>query len=526
MSATVDHEVVVVGAGHNGLICAAYLARAGVDTLVLEAADHVGGCAATVPAVGARVNICNCDHISVRSLPLFDELELGAHGLRYLDLDCTSVGMSWTDDPPAFFFHDVERTLDALALTHPSQVDGYRRYLAAALPAARLTVEIAQQVPTPGNVAGRALRRRLAGATTLLRWARRSVADVHRSYFSSETLMGTAIAGGPAVWGVSPHQKGTGLGALSFAMKHVIQPGRPVGGSGALTDAVAASVDAAGGRIRTGTPVGRLLVEDGRVAGVVTEAGEEIRAANVIVACDPRAVFCDWLDEPPPQARAMVERWRSAPQTEGYESKVDAVIDELPRYRALDDAIVERLGIDPLQATGYVSPTVDQIALAHGAAMDGRVADRPIMLVNLPSVRDETMRTTDGGHVFSLEVLFTPYGFRGGWDDGVEPWRWLERYAELVQPGFLDHVRDWRAMTPDRYEKALRMPKGYAPSFAGGPIAALLGRRPELSRYETPIGGLFLTGAATFPGAGVWGAPGRNAAAVVLDRLERGTIAA
>src|SRR5204863_9377920 len=121
-------------------------------------------------------------------------------------------------------------------------------------------------------------------------------------------------------------------------------------------------------------------------------------------------------------------------------------------------------------------------------------------------------------HVFSLEVLYTPYAFGRGWRGATESKRWLERFARLVQPGFLDGVQRWRAMTPDRYESEFNLPRGHPPSYAGGPLAAVLGRQPELTRYETPIGGLYLTGAATVPGAGVWGAPGRNAATVILRR--------
>ena len=138
------------------------------------------------------------------------------------------------------------------------------------------------------------------------------------------------------------------------------------------------------------------------------------------------------------------------------------------------------------------------------------------MLLNVPSVLDRSMRPAGGGHIFSLEVLFTPYELVGGWSGSGEPRRWLESYAALVPPGFLDGVQQWRAMTPDRYEPEFSMPHGYAQSFSGGPLAALLGQDPELSRYRTPIGGLYLTGAATFPGAGVWGASGRNTAEVVL----------
>jgi phytoene dehydrogenase-like protein len=126
-----DHEVVIVGGGHNGLTCAAYLARAGVDVCVLEARDAVGGCASTVEVLGgARVNICNCDHALVRATGVIEELDLASHGLRYLDLEPAQLALPWDAAlTPWFLFSDVERTLQSLALTHPDQVDGYRRYV-------------------------------------------------------------------------------------------------------------------------------------------------------------------------------------------------------------------------------------------------------------------------------------------------------------------------------------------------------------------------------------------------------------
>ena len=139
------------------------------------------------------------------------------------------------------------------------------------------------------------------------------------------------------------------------------------------------------------------------------------------------------------------------------------------------------------------------------------------MLVNAPTMLDPTMAPA-GRHVFSLEVLFTPFSLAGGWTDSDEPRRWLELFAGLCEPGFLDSIVDWRAMTPDVYERDFHLPAGHATSFAGGPLAAFRNPNPELTRYETAVDGLYLTGAATFPGAGVWGASGRNCAAVVLEQ--------
>ncbi len=512
-----DHDAIVIGGGHNGLICAAYLARAGLDTVVLEARPSVGGCASTVDALGARVNVCNCDHTVFRTTPIADELDLAAHGLRYLDVEPAQVSLPWDGGPAWPAFHDAERTADALRLTYPQEVEGYRRYARAARPAAELVVEMANQPPTVAGALERIAARRGRGVATLLRWSRMTAAQVLRSFFTTEAVLAPAVVVGPAVWGVSPSTPRTGLGALSYAMKHVGRVGRPVGGSGSLPAAITAAFETAGGKVRTGARVTAIRCDAGRVRGVELADGTVLEARLVVAACDPRTVFCEWLRHPPAAADPVVRRWRNTASPDGYESKLDLVLADPPQYTQTDPQVVRRLGYDPLTATTIVAPSLGAMTAAHRLMASGEVAEQPMFFANVPSVLDPTMRA-GADHVMSLEVLYTPYRFGAGWPGSPEPERWLERFAGLVQPGFLDGIRQWRAMTPDRYESEFNLPRGHAASFAGGPVAALLNRQPELTRYETPVGGLFLTGAATFPGAGVWGASGRNAAQVVLHR--------
>ncbi|MGI8535397.1 MAG: phytoene desaturase family protein [Mycobacteriales bacterium] len=513
-----DYDAIVVGAGHNGLVCAAYLAKAGRRTLLLEARDSVGGTAASERFAGATVNICNCDHITFRTTPVIEELGLAAYGLRYLDVEPAQLNLSWEGGPAWPIFHELDRTLEALALTYPDEVEGYRRYAHDAIPAVRLVLAAAARPPSVPGLGRLVLRSGGRGTSTLLRWSRRSAAEVLRQYFHREALLGPALLTGPMVWGVSPETPGTGLGALSYALRHVGTVGRPIGGSGMVPLSLLQAFTAHGGTLRTGARVEEIRCDATGARAVRTTGGEEITASVVVSACDPHRTFVRWLKNPPSGAEGLVQRWRRRAHHEGYESKIDAVVTVLPRLRALRTDMFERLGGDPARATVALAPTVADMHAGAGLIPRGRVLERPGMLANAPSVLDPSMAPV-GKHVFSLETLFTPYSLVGGWPGSGEPRRWLAAYAGLAEPGFLDALDAdgvWRAMTPDVYERDFHLAAGHAASFAGGPLAMLRNTDPELTRYATAVPGLFLTGAATFPGAGIWGASGRNCALTIL----------
>ena len=518
-----DHGAIVIGAGHNGLICAAYLAQAGIDVLVVEARDSVGGCASTVDALdGARVNICNCEHTMVRATPIADELGLAAHGLRYLPVDPGYFSVHHDAGPGWYVFADLERTLDGLRVAYPSEVENYRRYARAAVPVVKLAAAMANDVPRPGHVLRTSTRLRAKGLATLLRWSRRSVGDVVRSFFATEQLRTPVITVGPSVWGLAPDTPGTGLGALGYATIHAIERGRPVGGSGALPTAVLGALQAAGGQVRTGARVTDVLVEAAAVRGVRLANGEEITAPIVVSAGDPRQLFVDWLKHAPDVAglATITARHRGASVHDGYESKIDAVIGGRFRYRQASDAVSAAVGVDPadgpLGPTVIVSNSLAQLSADHALAQRGIIAAKPQFLVNAPSVLDPTLAAglNPGEEVLSVEAIWTPYALEGGWPDSAEPERWLRVLATMTE-GL--EVKRFRVMTPPEYERQFFLTRGYAPSFAGTPFTALLARMPEQTRYRTPIAGLFLTGAGTYPGAGVWGASGRNAATAVLS---------
>lgn len=509
--------MLVIGAGHNGLVCAAYLARGGMDVLVLERSATVGGCAASDHVLGTAVSLCNCDHTMIRASGIVEELDLHRFGLRYIDLDPARHHVITDDDGTDrawTIFHDIDRTLDALSRTHPAQVRSYRRYLAAALPAAQLLVATANRFPGPASVATELARHRGQGAGLLLALSRSTLVDALARWFDDEDLIAPAAVTGPAVWGLGPDAPGTGLGALGYALSHLVQGGRPVGGSGSLTEALARAVEAAAGRIRTRCTVEAIDCSGDRVLGVRLAGGERLRAPVVVSAVDPRQTLVEWVRHPPPAARRLARRWAGRPPLHGYESKVDAVVGSRPRLRADPEA-------GATGSTVVVSPRLGGLIVAQRAARAGAVARSPVMMANLPDLLDGTLIPAAGGHLLSLEVLFTPYEFRRGWADPAEPQRWMAALASHVTNPDALAMQQWRVMTPEVYERRLGLVRGHAPSFAGGPLAAMVGYNRPLSRYATPLRGLYLTGAGTFPGAGVWGASGRNTAVTVLAARHR-----
>ncbi|MGZ4793851.1 MAG: phytoene desaturase family protein, partial [Ilumatobacteraceae bacterium] len=306
-----DYDAMVVGAGHNGLVCAAYLAKAGLRTLLVEARSSVGGTASSEPFAGGTVNICNCDHITFRTTPVIDELGLADFGLRYIDIDPAQRNMVWEGGPSWTIHHDVEQTIDSIARTYPTEADGYRRYLRAAVPAVQMVFDNANDPPSVKAIAKKVIARRGRGAATLLRWSRRSAADVMREYFSAEALRGPAMVTGPMVWGVSPELSGTGLGALAYAMRHVGRVGRPEGGSGMVPETIRRAFEQAGGTLMLNTKVAHLTCEGEAIRGMICTDGTEITARIVVSACNPHDTFLAWLTNPPARARSLVERWRA-----------------------------------------------------------------------------------------------------------------------------------------------------------------------------------------------------------------------
>ncbi|MBL6635982.1 MAG: NAD(P)/FAD-dependent oxidoreductase [Actinobacteria bacterium] len=511
-------DAVVVGGGHNGLIAAAYLARAGVATLLVEARDQVGGCASTVTDLGARFNICNCDHTMIRALPIIDDLDLARHGLRYLESEFSSIHSTYALDDTWVFRHNVDEHLDTMAVTHPQWVKSYQRYLDDAIPVAKLVLEMARSTPSGMHFLQGLATVKGRGARRLLAWSQKSALDVFQTYFTDWRAWMPAVVTGPTVWGVHPATPGTGLAGALYATKHLIRTARPEGGSGALTDAIERSFLAAGGRTLTGSRVTKLLTKHQRVHGVQLADGRFIEARHVLVSSDPQQIFTRWLDDSTANTFPEIVKWRQQEAHDGYESKLDVVLEGLPVYK-FERQLRSVVGESDLHSpTTVVSPSPSDLDEAHRRRAEAKVADHPSLLINIPTNLDHSMQLDPNEHVLSLEVLFTPY--QHDWERSTEPERWLQILDSLCEPGTLN-VKRWRAMTPDRYESEFFMPRGHTPAFSGSPWSTLKGTPKDLTRHSGPIDGLHLAGAAAFPGAGIFGGAGRNAAHRVLNQMRQ-----
>jgi phytoene dehydrogenase-like protein len=255
------------------------------------------------------------------------------------------------------------------------------------------------------------------------------------------------------------------------------------------------------------------------VRGVQLADGAVVESPIVVTAVAPQRLAYASRAATSKHVAGWTAAWGRSPKPEGYEAKLDVVVSEPPRVRGVSYEDLDSPS-SALGASGVIAPSAEGIAAAHAAYRSGRVHEAPLLYFNSPSASDGQMKTSSGDHLLSIEVLFTPYDLIGGWAASSEPHRWLERFARFVEPGFLDTVRNFVAMTPPRYEAEFFLERGHVPSFPDGPAAALFGRRNRsLSRHTTPIHGLFLAGGATFPGAGVWGASGRNVARVALAAM-------
>lgn len=298
------HDVIVVGGGHNGLVAGCYLARAGVEVLVLEAAAEAGGGARTVERVpGYRFDVHSVAHNMINMTSIADELALSDAGLLYQEMDPFSIAVH-ADGRRVRFFRSIEATVDSIADTSAAEAAAYRAFMADALPIVRVMV---------AGIAGTAGYRAAAGRLAdVVRVARRGAGPVLRDVLGSydsllrrrlpSDLTRAPVAAFAAHAAAGPAMPGGAVFAFWQAAYHLHGQWHARGGAGALTGALVTRLRSLGGELRCSTPVARIEAAHGRVTAVVTDAGERLACGAVVTACDPKVALLELLD--PPARRA------------------------------------------------------------------------------------------------------------------------------------------------------------------------------------------------------------------------------
>jgi len=528
-------DAVVIGAGHNGLTTAFYLARAGLRTLVLERREIVGGCCVTEEidrdaAPGCRVSTASYMASMLRP-EIIRDLELARHGLRMVAAEPT-VQAVMPDGMVLPWWSDRERMRQLLMRVAPKDCERFLSLDVRLSELARHLEPLFMQAPPDlqrGGFAGlleiirfgwqfRGLKGRqmsdlVAFATgSLGEFLDRSLESAHlKSLVLSNSLYGKH--GGPydpgTLFGLLFHLLGGGAEAKQGFVGHVM------GGMGAITQAMAAACVAQGVEIRTASPVRHIAIRSGRATGVVLADGAQIEAAIVISNADPRRTFLDLVP-----AAELDEQFRAdvrGIKMDGPCGKLNLVLDEEPKLLGADpDA-------DTLRNAQFTFvPSLEGAQRCYESARQGRVHERLWVDCLVPSLLDPSL-VTPGRHVMTCFVQYLPGTPTEGWEQAREPLRrqLLGHLAERV-PAVQRSLVASRLYTPADLENTFGITEGNI--FHGDlrPDQLFFMRPlPLYARYATPIRALYLCGAGTHPGGGVTGAPGFNAAHRILADLSR-----
>ncbi len=524
-------DVVLIGAGHNGLIAATVLAKAGLRTLVVEASERVGGAAVTGEiAPGFRCS--TLAHRANLDPGIIASLDLEHHGLRMLRSEAV-VTSPTLDGRALTLWRDVPSAAKAMAPFSASDAERYPAFLASTR-AVSAVLRSLMSAPAPDidrlsagdllsllrtTAAFRSLGK--TDAYRLLRWTSMPVADFVAEWFESEPLRATVAAAGLLGGFAGPRSAGT-TAALLWLGANADQPIAPgwtaIGGIGAVSSALAAAAGAAGVEIRTGARVHRILVKGDAVSGVVLDGGVEIEAARVVSTADPRRTLLSLVD--PVHLGPELRRRITNIRMRGTLSKVNYAVSALPAFPGLA-SLDEAARRASLGGVVRLAENTDSIERAFDAVKYGRYSDVPWIELAVPSLADPTL-APEGAHVVSAYVQFAPLVLRDStWD--VE----RERFADVATatidayaPGFARTVLARQVMTPLDLQETYGLTGGH---IFHGEIALdqLLVGRPTLgwARHQTPIRGLFLCSVGTHPGAGLDGRSGWLGAKAVLRAI-------
>jgi phytoene dehydrogenase-like protein len=529
-STSANRNVVIIGGGHNGLVTAFYLAKAGYKPLVLERRGQTGGAAITEEFhPGFR-----CSTLAHAAGPLrpdiVRDMQLEKHGLKTIvpEVEVTAL----TPDGRALtLYRDAEKSCQEIAKFSQKDATKYPKFQASLARMGRVIGKALTLAPpdidnpSSGDLwgmlnTGRSIRKLgRRDMYRLLRWGPMAVADLVAEYFETELLRASIAARGIFGTFLGPWSAGSSLVLLIRAAGDDHPAGScwfAGGGMGAVTQAMTSAAQQAGAEIRIGAEVIEVRVKDGGASGVVLSNGEEISARAVISNADPKRTLLKLVDPThlSPDFAMKLQHYRMP----GTVAKVNLALSGLPRFGALGDEIN-----GALSGRIHIGPEIDYLERAFDESKYGNFSRQPYLEVTIPSLTDPAL-APEGKHVMSIYMQYAPYKLKGSdWEKQRVPLgdtvvKTLAQYA----PGLPSQILTHQIITPQDLEDTYGLTGGHI--FHGElALDQFFTMRPLLdwARYRTPIQNLYLCGSGTHPGAGLTGGSGANAAREILKDLKK-----
>jgi len=524
-----QRDIVIIGGGHNGLVTAFYLAKAGYKPLVLERRPQVGGAAITDEFhPGFR-----CSTLAHTAGPIrpdiVRDLKLEKHGLKLITPEVSVTALT-PDGRALSLYQDARKSAQEVAAFSQKDAAKYPEFQESLGKMGRVIGE-ALATPPPnidhpssGDLwgmlkTGRAIRNLgKKDMYRLLRWGPMAVADLAAEYFETELLRAVVAARGVFGTFLGPWSAGSALVLLIRAAGDAHPAGSAffaAGGMGSLTQAMASAAQAAGAQIRSGVEVIEIRVKDGAACGVILSTGEEIDARAVISNADPKRTLLKLTDPShlTPDFVQKLQHYRGS----GTVAKVNLALSGLPNFTALKNGNAAAL-------TGriHIGNEIDYLERAFDASKYGNFSPHPYLEATIPSLTDPTL-APEGKHVMSIYVQYAPYKLKGDWETQRKPLgqtvvKTLAQYTSNLPELILTH----QIITPQDLEDTYGLTGGQI--FHGDlALDQFFTMRPLLdwARYRTPIENLYLCGSGTHPGAGLTGGSGANAAREILKDLKK-----
>jgi phytoene dehydrogenase-like protein len=526
------YDAIVIGGGHNGLVNAAYLARAGRKVLVLERRHVLGGAAVTEEVFpGFKFSVASYV-VSLLRPEIIRELDLPRHGLEILPLDGTFTPMPGGDY--LWRTNDHARTRREIARHSRLDAEAYDEYGRAMIEMGRFVKPIMGMTPpdptslNPKGLVdllflGRRFQRLPAeDKYNQVQLMTMSAVDFLDRWFETDVLKATMSASGIIGTFLGVRSPGTAYVLLHHYMGEIDGAfrswGLARGGTGAISDSIADAAREAGAEIRTEAPVEKIVIKGGRAGGVVLRSGEEIQADVVSSSLDPRLTFFGLVGEGhlPDDFVEDIRRYKFR----GSSGKVNLALDALPDFTSMPGAGAH------LRGAVSISPSVEYMERAYDDAKYGRFSRRPYIDMVIPSLTDPSV-APPGKHVMSCFVQYAPYHLKEGtWDGRREEFgdTVIDTIAEHA-PNIRDIVLHRQVLTPLDIEREFGLTEG---NIFQGELTLeqlfFLRPAPGWAQYRTPVRGLYMCGSATHPGGGIMGASGRNGAVKILRDWKRGRI--